>query len=121
MSGFGGNPDGTLRFVTPTATINVVSGQKILVIANKAFGTSTGADDLSLWIGYIKTGDPAPTMVGQGTFGNALGANQRATMGLSAVLSGLTPGTYRVGLLAQTTSLNWDANDFAYVSAIVMN
>jgi hypothetical protein len=107
--------------VTPTATINVSSGQRILVIANKAFGTTAGADDLNLWIGFIKAGDPGPSTVGQGSFGNTLAANQRTTMGLSAVLTGLTPGTYRVGLVAQTSSANWDANDFAYVSALVMN
>lgn len=120
-SGFGGNPGPNMAFVTTTATVTVQAGQKVLVNANKVFGTSVGADDLNLWIGYIKQGDPAITTVGQGAFGNTLTAGQRTTMGLSAILSGLPAGTYRVGLVAQTSSPNWNANDFSYTTALVFN
>jgi hypothetical protein len=121
-SGFGSEPATTNRFLSATVTVTVNSlSQRILVTSNKAFGSfaATGADGLNLYIGYRTNGSPAePQTVGTGIFGNRVAANTRVTMGLSAVITSIPPGTYEVGLVGSSAAAtNWNFNEFSYTTA----
>ncbi|MCI0364016.1 MAG: hypothetical protein L0219_09065 [Phycisphaerales bacterium] len=123
INGSGNNPTATTQFVSSVATITVTAGQKVLVQADKAFGSTAagGADSLDLWIGYRVAGSGAvPTTVGGGIFGLRVPQNTRFTFGMSAIISGLAPGTYEVGLAGRDTTSpeNWNSNEWSYVTAL---
>jgi hypothetical protein len=62
----------------------------------------------------------SPTNIGGGVFGNRVGANTRVTMGLSAVITGLAPGNYQVGLTGLSSdAANWNSNEYSYTTATV--
>jgi hypothetical protein len=123
--GLGSDPQSSLRFLSAVVQVEVKSpNQRILVTSHKAFGSTVagGADSLNLYIGHRPAGSTAaPSVVGNGIFGNRVAANTRVTMGLSAVITGLTPGTYEVGLAGSAGGLafNWNSNERSYTTAVV--
>jgi hypothetical protein len=124
-SGYGADPDSTSKFLSPTVTVTITAGQKIFVTANKAFGSTAagGAASLNLYIGYRVSGSGAtPSPVGGGIYGNRVPQNTRIPMGLSAVISGLSAGSYEVGLTGTDNGDgNWNSNEYGYVSVLVLN
>jgi hypothetical protein len=124
-SGYGADPDATFKFLSPTVTVTITTGQKIFVTANKAFGSTAagGADWLNLYIGYRVAGSGAtPSGVGGGIFGNRVPQNTRIPMGLSAVIDWLSAGSYEVGMVGTDNGNgNWNSNEYGYVSVLVLN
>ena len=122
VSGLGAAPASTLAFIGPTVPVAVEAGERALVFAHKALGSSAGASGLNLWICYEPAGG-ALTVVGGGLFGLRAPANSRQVYGLTAP----TPpspaaGQYVVGLCgtAGAQAANWNSNDFGYVTALVV-
>lgn len=110
----------TLAFIGPTVSVTVAAGQKVYVSSNAALGANaTAATSLNIYICY-QSG--SITQVGFGSFGLTAAANQRQMYGLSAVITGLSAGTYLVGLCGSSTnSANWTNNEYGYTSALVFN
>jgi len=123
-SGAGNNPATTNNFLAIPVTVTISSiSQKVLVTSNKAFGSTAigGATNLNLYIGYRPAGSIVlPSVVGSGVFGNRVAVNTRVTMGLSGVVTGLTPGNYDVGLIGNASdAANWNYNEFSYTTAVL--
>lgn len=52
--------------------------------------------------------------------GNRVAQNTRITMGLSAMVTGLPPGNYEVGLSGNAEDpANWNNNEYSYTTATV--
>ncbi len=119
-SGFATAPTASTAFISPTVSVTITAGQKIFVSSNAALGAgANAATSLNLYICY-QSG--TLTTFGGGTFGLTAAANQRQLYGLSAVITGLSAGTYLVGLCgASSNAANWTNNEYAYNSAIVFN
>jgi len=47
--------------------------------------------------------------------------NTRLTFTVNGVATGLSAGTYQVGLCGLATSANWTNNEYGYTTAIVTN
>jgi hypothetical protein len=122
-SGAGYSPTSTNTFLTYPATVTVQDDQIVLVIANKAFGSTAvgGAAGLDLYIGYRTAGSGAvPTALGGGSWNQRCMQYTRTVMGLSYILTGLAPGDYEVGLVGNDSGNgNWNSNDYGYVTALV--
>lgn len=120
----GKSPTATTQFLTPVVQVSVVAGQKVLVVANKAFGTlASPSNGLDLYPCYQSTlfGSPIVTL-GSGILNNALPANSRVTMGISHVIAGLTTATYNVGMCGDDDGNgSWVNNDQGYVSVVVLS
>lgn len=111
-------------FLSATVTVSITSStQRVLVTSHKAFGSTMaeGAANLNLYIGHRPSGSPvSPTNVGQGVLGNRVAAYSRVPMGLSAVITGLSPGDHEVGLTGYSPEAsNWNYNDASYTTATV--
>ena len=122
VSGLGAGPASALAFIGPTVSVTVDAGERVLVFAQKALGSSIGASALNLWICFEPTGGTL-TVVGGGLFGLRAPANSRAVYGLTAPTPpSATPGRYVVGLCgtAGAQADNWNFNDFGYVTALVV-
>ena len=53
-------------------------------------------------------------------FGNRVAQNTRITMGLSAIITGLAPGDYEVGLVGSSSdAANWNSCEYSYTTATV--
>ena len=122
--GLGNSPTATTQFLTPGAQVSVAAGQKVHVVANKAFGTlASPSNGLDLYPCYQSTlfGSPIVTL-GTGILNNAMPANSRITMGISHVITGLNSGTYNVGMCGDDDGNgSWVNNDQGYVSAVVLS
>jgi len=115
-----------LSFLSTTQTVTIAAGQKVLVIANAGMGSTApgGANGLSLFPGYRNTSAGSITAFGGGIIGLTVPQNQRHTFGVNSVITGLPAGTYEFGLAGLAVSAaaaNWNGNDFAYVTVIVIN
>ena len=122
LSGLGAGPASALAFIGPTVSVTVDAGERVLVFAQKALGTTGGASGLNLWICYEPMAG-ALTAVGGGLFGLRAPANSRTVYGLTAPTPpSPAPGQYVVGLCgtAGAQAANWNANDFGYVTALVL-
>lgn len=124
-SGSGGNPTPANAFIGPTVNVTITAGQKILVIADKALGSTAagGAQGLNIYVGYQATAG-AVTTFGGGIFGLRVPQNTRVPFSINGIISGLAAGTYTVGMVGSCTAgqeVNWNSNEFGYVSAIVIN
>jgi len=63
-----------------------------------------------------------PSLLGGGIWNNQVPQNTRITMGISGVITGLAAGTYEVGMAGDDDGNgNWNNNEYAYVSVIVLN
>ena len=120
----GNTPTATTQFLTPAVQVSVASGQKVHLVANKAFGTlASPSNGLDLYPCYQSTqiGSPLVTL-GSGILNNAMPANSRITMGINYVIAGLNTGTYNVGMCGDDDGNgNWLNNDQGYVSAVVLS
>jgi len=78
-----GNPQTSLNPIGPQATVTVASGQKVLVTANKAFGSIAvnGGTGLSLWICYKQMPNGLLTQVGTGAQNLRVPLGTRALFG----------------------------------------
>jgi hypothetical protein len=124
VSGFSVSPiPSTLSFLGPFATVSITSGQKIQVIVSAGLGANaSGANGLNLYICYqLSGGGTLTTDPYGGIFGLTETANQRHVVTMHVILSGLSAGTYLVGLCGQSTSPNWTNNEYNYTSALVFN
>ncbi len=122
LSGLGAGPASTLAFIGPTVPVTVDAGERVLVFAQKALGSSGGASGLNLWICYEPMAG-ALTAVGGGVFGLRAPANSRTVYGLTAPIPpSPAPAQYVVGLCgtAGAQAANWNSNDFGYVTALVL-
>ena len=122
LSGMGAGPASALAFIGPTVPVTVDAGERVLVFAQKALGTTGGASGLNLWICYEPMAG-ALTAVGGGLFGLRAPANSRTVYGLTAPTPpSPTPGQYVVGLCgtAGAQAASWNSNDFGYVTALVL-
>lgn len=122
--GGGSDPATTNAFLATPVTVTITSAsQRVLVTSHKALGSGMvgGANNLNLFIGYrLSSSTASPTNVGSGIFGNRVAANTRITMGLSAVITGLAPGSYQVGLTGSSSdAANWNFNEYSYTTAVV--
>lgn len=123
-SGIGLNPTTTNQFLAQPVTVTVNStNQRILVTSHKALGSVAvgGATGLNLYIGYRSAGSgSSPTTVGGGIFANRVTQNTQIPMGLSAMITGLAPGNYEVGLMGSSVDAgNWNSNEYSYTTATV--
>jgi hypothetical protein len=115
---------GTIKFVAPTATVSVTStSQKVLVTSTRIFGTTVtgGADGLYLAVCYANVAD-GMLWEGSTSLPNLrVPINTRVTLGHTAVLTGLSAGTYRVGLCGTVFAATnkWNANGEGATTAIV--
>ncbi|MEM7369591.1 MAG: hypothetical protein AAF587_13390 [Bacteroidota bacterium] len=124
VSGFGNDPNDSMNtFLSPVVTVTLANNvQKVMVMSHKSFGSqdSAGGSDLNLWIGFRPSGSTGPPFIwGPGTFGQQVPSNMRVLMGLSAVLTGLGPGSFDVGLIG--TGKNWDWNEWGTTTVMVFN
>jgi hypothetical protein len=121
-SAAGSAPTATTGFLAAPLTLTMTSAlQKVLVTSSKALGTNNfdGAQDLDVWI-CQQEGDGAVVTVGTGVFDLRAAANTRQLVSLSATLTGLAPGTYKVGLCGKSgDASNWNSNEFSYTTALV--
>jgi hypothetical protein len=115
-------------FLGPSIDVTVTAGQKVVVMASKAMGSTAvgGATHLSLYICALSNVPGSDfTFLGIGIDGLTVAQNQRHTFGLSGVLTGLAPGTYAVGMcgVVQTggSAANWNWNEYGYTTAFVTN
>jgi len=122
LSAPGSAPTGTTSFLAAPLTLTITSAlQKVLVNSSEGLGTSNveGAQNLNVWICY-QEGEGTVLTVGTGVFGLRAAANTRQLVSLSATLTGLAPGSYRVGLCGTSDDAsNWNSNEFSYTTALV--
>jgi len=118
-SGVGSSPQDTVGFLAAPVSVNITSSaQKVAVTSSKAMGSMFGAQNLNVWICYESGG--ALTQVGPGAYGLAAASYTRQMVTLSAAVTGLSTGTYQMGLCGESSdSGSWNWNEFSYTTAIV--
>lgn len=127
VTGFGSTPTATRAFLVVPETIDVQGGEKVHITSHKALGTTNaaGAGSLDLWICYRAVGDTLPpSILGSGSYNQAVPANTRVTLGLSAVWSvpSSTSGSYQCGLCGDDDGNgNWTSNEFGYTTVLIFN
>src|SRR5688572_12147924 len=85
----GKSPTATTQFLTPALQVSVAAGQKVHLVANKAFGTlASPSNGLDLYPCFQTTqiGSLIVTL-GSGILNNAMPANSRITMGIHYVIA----------------------------------
>jgi hypothetical protein len=113
-------PSSTLSFITPTVTITITAGQKVFLVASRALGGVSPADELGIYPAYQSIEPNSPiTNLNLGMFGLRLPALTRATFSINGVFANLPPGTYKFGMSGITTNPNWTSSEWGYVSALV--
>jgi hypothetical protein len=128
MSASGANPNdlvpNEIGFIGPLVTVTISDGQKIIVNSVKAVGSSVvgGASGLDVWPAYAPDGEALPNVVGAGIYGIACSQNNRNTVAVNTVITGLAAGTYQIGMAARSPLPgNWNNNEFGYITIIVTN
>jgi hypothetical protein len=116
-------PTTSIAFInTPAQLVISGSSQKTHVTATVSLGASAvAASGLNLYVGYknLTTGG-AVTSVGGGTFGLTCPVNTRSHFTLSAIITGLSAGTYQFGMVGSSSSpANWNNNEWGYVTVMV--
>lgn len=104
-------------------TVTVAAGQKVFVDVAAAFGSTTTANNLRLYV-CSKLGAAAPVTAGGGLWDLEATGRSRSAYHINTVLSGLAAGTYSVGLCAfQLTPATgvWNSNDEINITAMVLN
>jgi hypothetical protein len=123
-SGFGPAVSDQTAFLVPPADVAITSAtQRMHVQSQRAFGSTTtgGAPVLMLDICYQSTEPEAP-IVSAGVPLSALQVpqNTRAVFGNSAIITGLEPGTYRVGLCGYSGFFaRWNFNSEGSTTVLV--
>jgi hypothetical protein len=112
----------TAAFVGPTVIVNVATGQRVHITAGGAFGTiSPLATGLLVSACYRASPVvmPAPPPIVAVDLLVQTTANNRVTPTLSTTVTGLVPGNYEFGCCAYSSDVNWNSNDFSFVSVLV--
>jgi hypothetical protein len=122
-SGFGQEPQLTTDFIGPTLIVTIAGGQKIHLVADKAFGTmqAGGAHDLNL-AACSKSTAPGASIAsdGDGIWGLTMAPGMRSMFGINWVFEGLPAGTYEIGMCGQSSEPeSWDSDEYGVVSAFV--
>ena len=114
-------PTATLAFVSPTVSVSISNiSQRVLVDVTCAFGAgSAAATALNIYPAHKLTTGSTITTVSGGIWGLTCPANTRQTYAITGVITGLTAGTYQVGMAG--TGTNWTSNEFCYVRAVLVN
>lgn len=118
-------PVGT-GFLSTTVILEVAAGQRVLVIATQALGSTllTGGTGMNILIGLQNLSGGPISVRGGGLFGLRVPQNSRIPFSLSAVIEGLPAGTYRFGMVSQVTTSadagSWNNNDWGYVTAVTL-
>lgn len=99
-SGPGPNPTAQRQFLVPPAQVSVVSGEVVLVMSHRVFGTtfSSGALSLDLGICYRRVGDQGVTLVGPEMENQRTEDKLRLVINLNQLMTGLSTDEYEVGL-----------------------
>lgn len=114
--------DNAIRFIGPTLTFTIATGDKLHMVANQAVGTGSTANDLDVFPCYRPTSSTGtPSTQGGGIFGIAMTSSQRIPVGVSWVFSFLPADTYQFGMCYRTASTTWNNNEWGYVSAVLVN
>ncbi len=123
-SGITTAPTSTYSFISTTVSVTITSStQKVMWTATCALGSSIsgGATALNIFPGYKLSSDTSPTTLGSGMYGLRCAQYTRQTYTVTGVVSGLTPGTYTFGLVGSSYDyMNWNYNEYGYVSYILM-
>jgi hypothetical protein len=126
--GSGANPSLTLDFVSPAATVTVAGpGQRVHVVASRAFGSTVATGGLSLTIhACARATAPGSAFVlddPYGIVGIRVAPGTRVLNTVSHVFDGLPPGTYQVGMCGVITNAervnSWNDNGMGYATAFV--
>jgi hypothetical protein len=121
---FGNDPTAATQFLTPAVQVTVVMGQKVHLVAHKAFGAQSNlAGGLDLYPCYQSTLLGAPIVtIGSGSLNITAAPNTRHIEGISYVITGLDSGTYYFGMCGDDDGNgNWTSNDYGYVSVMVLS
>lgn len=87
-------------------SVTVTTGQTVKVDASAVLGSTPGVNDLSLQICYDTfpmDSSFTPIPVGMAESGLTIGANSNGEFTLNGLITGLAPGTYKVGLCASSS------------------
>ncbi len=112
----------TTAFVSPITTLTVADGQRVLVTASQALGSTAagGGTGLDLFIGYRLQGGTGISNVGAGVFGLTVPQNQRHLYTLSAVVQ-LPAGIYEFGMTGRSSNpASWNNNEWGYVTVMIL-
>jgi hypothetical protein len=120
-----GLPPGTTNaFIGPTLNVTLAAGQKAMMVVHKALGSfaAGGGTSLNIYPCYQLTPGGTLTTQNGGIFGLTVPQNQRQLFGINWIFSGLSAGTYTIGMCGSTpTPAGWNNNEWGYISAIVFN
>jgi hypothetical protein len=117
-------PSDTTSFLALPVTVTVAAGQSVEVTSSVALGSSHpgGAGNLDLFIGYQPAGGGDITAVG---IMRALAVPEggRHDFTLSALIGGLAPGQYKVGLAGTVPfdNVDWNLPGDSYTTALVLS
>lgn len=129
-------PGAELGFISAIVNINIEGeGHSAFIDAAAALGTTLNNDlPLNIYPCYQREdeegGSSGLITIGGGLWGLSVAQNTRTTMSLSAVLQEAPPGNYEFGLCGEVPDqvpgeggedpdVQWDNNDFSYVSVLV--
>jgi hypothetical protein len=110
----------TLTMLGGYATVTVAANQKVFVVSSAALGGTAASSGLNLYICY-QAGTSTPSTVGLGLFGLQTSGASRQVYSLSASITGLTAGSYNVGLCGTASAATWNNNEYEYTTASVYN
>ena len=118
-------PTTALTYLSPALSVNVTSGQAVLVNAQITIGTTfvAGASGLRLWICYQPSGGTLTTPHPIDWIDAQDVQNMLAVYPIVDTISGLSTGSYTVGLCGQqsgSVANNWNIEDWAYTTAQVI-
>ncbi len=124
-SGSGPLPTASYAFLAPTVTLTVAANQKIFAVSNKALGSTVagGGVGLNLAMCYQSTaaGSTIQT-VGGAVLGLKVPQNARLLFDMNADITGLTAGSYNVGLCGYSSNAaSWNDQEYGYTTAFVHN
>ena len=114
--------DGAIHMVvSPFVTHTTAVGDNVHITAMQALGSTSGASGLDLWPCYrVNSPQGSPSIVGFGSYGMQVTAGTRVPMSINGIaIPGA--GTFDFGLCYRTSDVNWNNNEFGYVSTIVLN
>jgi hypothetical protein len=113
--------DDEIRFVGPTVTLTIGSGDVVHITATHALGAgSAAATNLDLFPCRLLTSG-AFSLGNFGLFDGSAPPNSRLSWTVTGVFAGMSAGTHQLGMCYRTSSPNWSNNNFGTVTAIVLN
>jgi hypothetical protein len=114
------SPNRRTQFLAKPASVAVSDGEAVFVISHRMIGAVVFAgNSLHLSICHKREGAPYPTRVGPRFDYVQLQGMQSVPVSMSHVITGLSDGTYQVGLCGDTTSDQWQFGSASNTSALV--